>query len=527
MNLAMSKIINLMKEQKFQSAELELKHELKKNPQSFDLNKVLAVNLLWQEKYNLAIESFNTCYEINQNDYDVNINLALLFNKVQDYKMSIKFSEKALEIDPNRPEVYHNLAESYFYIPDLELAEKYILKSIELRGGIDSMEIFNFKDTLNIYTDVLFLKGDEDKFKSVCANLLNKGIFLGDIFRKLFRYNKNSISKNHLECLNNILSTIDNHKNLIDRNITKANIYSCLAEYNQKIDKKKSEKFYILSNKLISEVQRYSLYNRQMFAKNSIQFFESSELKKISHNFAPDLGDGLIFIIGMPRSGTTLTESVISTAEDCVVGGEKVFFASQCSSIIEQYINGDVNFENLYQLGQRYLDLIEIQRKGKKFYVDKLPQNYLYYKFIKTSLPLAKFLHIYRDPWDNAISLFKQYYVKEITYSSSFFGISLEYANYEYLINKWKTEENHNILDIDYKDLVTNADVTANKILKFCNIPEKYNGSKRTNHFSQTASKFQVRQEIYTSSLQKDEFVDFKDDFFENLNNQRAYWSNI
>ena len=526
MNLVMSKIINLMKEQKYNAADLELKHQLKKDPLSFALNKTHAVNLLWQEKYNLAIKSFNKCYQINPNDYDVNINLALLFNKVQDYKTSIKFSERALAIDSNKPEVYHNLAESYFYINNLKLAEEHILKSIELRGGIDTMEIFNYKDTLNIYTDILFSKGDEGQFKSVCINLLNKGVFLGDIFRKLFRYDKNAITQNHLKCLYDILSSIDSHKNLIDRNITKANIYSCLAEYNQNIDKKFSEKFYVLSNKLISEVQRYSLYDRQVFAKNAIGFFENPELEKVSRNFPSDLGGGLIFIIGMPRSGTTLTESIISTAENCVVGGEKVFFASQCSSLMQQYVNGDIDFENLFQLGQRYLDTIDIQRRGKKFYVDKLPQNYLYYKFIKKSLPLAKFIHVHRDPWDNAISLFKQYYVKEITYSSSFFGISLEYANYEHLMNKWRSEENNNILDIDYKDLVTNTDVVADKIWNFCDIPGKYNKSERSNHFAQTASKHQVRQEIYTTSLEKEEFVEFKDEFLENLNNQRSYWEN-
>ena len=71
MNLVMSKIINLMKDQKFQSAEIEIRRELEKNPQSFDLNKILAINLLWQEKYNLAIENFNKCYDLNPKDYDI------------------------------------------------------------------------------------------------------------------------------------------------------------------------------------------------------------------------------------------------------------------------------------------------------------------------------------------------------------------------------------------------------------------------------------------------------------------------
>ena len=104
MNLVMSKIINLLKNQKYLSAEKEIRLELVNNPKSFDLNKILAITLLWQEKYNAAISSFNKCYEINSQDYDININLAFIFNKIQDYKLSLEFSEKALAIDTNKPE---------------------------------------------------------------------------------------------------------------------------------------------------------------------------------------------------------------------------------------------------------------------------------------------------------------------------------------------------------------------------------------------------------------------------------------
>ena len=81
MNLVMSKIINLLKNHKYLSAEKEIRLELANNPKSFDLNKILAITLLWQEKYNSAISSFNKCYEINTQDYDININLAFIFNK--------------------------------------------------------------------------------------------------------------------------------------------------------------------------------------------------------------------------------------------------------------------------------------------------------------------------------------------------------------------------------------------------------------------------------------------------------------
>ncbi len=526
MNLVMSKIINLLKNQKYLSAEKEIRLELVNNPKSFDLNKILAITLLWQEKYNAAISSFNKCYEINSQDYDININLAFIFNKIQDYKLSLEFSKNAKRINPNRPEAYHNLADSYLNINDLIKAEENILKSIELRGGLETLDIFNYKDTLNIYTDVLFSRRDEKKFNEVCLGLLNKGVFLGDIFRKLLRSDKNLISKKHIVSMENILRKIDSNTNYVDRNRTKANIYSCLAEYNQKINKDISEKYYIKSNKLISELQRFSLYDRQEHAKNVINIFEDSKTNILSKNLPTELGDGLIFIIGMPRSGTTLTESILSTTDDSVAGGEKVFFANQCRPMIMRHKKGNFNNKDLLSLGQRYLDLINIHRQNKKFFIDKYPENYLYYKFIKYSLPLAKFIHVRRDPWDNAISLFKQYYINQISYSSSFFGISIEYANYEHLIKKWKETKDHNILDVRYEDLVSDTNNTANKIWKFCNLPGYYDESKRNNYFAQTASKYQVREKIYSSSIKKQDFVEFREDFLQNLDNQRKFWSN-
>ena len=526
MNSAMSKIINLMKIKKHQQAELEIYSELKKNPQSFDLNKILAMNFISQKKYNLAMASLNKCYEINANDFDINVNLSHILNKIQDYKTALRYSNAALEINPDRPEVYHSIAHSYLYIPDLQKAELNILKSIELRGGLNSMEILNYKDTLNIYTDILYAKGDEDSFSNVCNMLLNKGLHFPDIFRKLLRSDKKAILPNHLKTMEDILKNIEKSKNLINKNLTKASIYSCFAEYYQNTDKEVSEKYFIKSNRLINDLQRDSIYQRQEFTKSVIKFFKEPEIVKISKKIPSDLGEGLIFIIGMPRSGTTLTESIIATSENSIAGGEKVFFSVNCRPIIKQYQNENLKFEALLKLGVAYLDIINIQRKGKGIFIDKMPENYLYYKFIQISLPLAKFIHVYRDPWDNAISLFKQNFVNEISYASSFFGIALEYANYEHLMKEWKSEIGQNILDVNYQDLVTKTEDAAKEIWDFCELPGKYEKIRRKEYFSQTASKQQVRKEIYTSSLKKKEFTDYYADFTKNLEEQRLYWKN-
>ena len=527
MNIEMSKIIQLIQEKSFQKAEIEIRKSLKKSPESFEFNKALGITLLSQRKYNQSLLAFNKCYELNKNDYDINVNLSLIFNKVQDYKNSIIFSENALRVNQNRPEVYHNLANSYLYISDLDKAEKFILMSIELRGGLESNEILRFKDTINLYTDILFAKGEIKKFTEVCTKILDKNIYFGDIFRKLLRNSRDNIKKNHLDTMENILNEIDGHGNSLDHKLTKAGIHSCLAEYYDTEDKNISEKHYISSNKLISGVQRESVYDRQTKNKVILEIFEQNNLEGFQKNTTENLGDGLIFIIGMPRSGTTLVESILATSTDCVAGGEKVFFHLHCSPLIKQFQNKELESDTFSNLGKRYLEIIDIQRKGKKIFIDKMPDNFLYYMFIKLSLPKAKFVHVYRDPWDNAISIFKQNFASELFYASSFFGIALEYANYEHLMKYWMKTSFNNIFNVCYEDLVSNADKTIKDLWNFCNLSGQYNEERRKKHFAQTASKQQVTRDIYKTSINKSEFEGYKDSFFKDLEAQREFWASI
>ena len=528
MKIEMSKIIKLIQEKSFQKAELEIRKSLKNLPDSFDLNKALAIALLSQKKYNQSLIAYNKCYELNKNDYDVNVNISLIFNKVQDYKNSLVFSEHALKINPNRPEVYHNLANSYLYIPDLDKAESFILKSIELRGGLRSKEILRFIDSVNIYTDILFAKGEIKKFIEVCKNILDSGVYIGDICRKLLRKKRENIKKSYIDSMKKIVSQIDGHGNSLNHKLTKAGIYSCLAEYYNKEDKNSSEKYYISSNKIISDVQRESVYDRQNRNKTILKMFKQDQTKQ-SQNTSENLGDGLIFIIGMPRSGTTLVESILASSDDSCAGGERVFFHVQCSPLINQFQNNNKELESdtFSDLGKQYLEIIDIQRKGKRIFIDKMPDNYLYYNFIKSGLPKAKFIHVYRDPWDNAISLFKQNFASELSYASSFFSIALEYANYEYIMKVWMGIGADDILNVRYEDLVSNSNDIIQKLWDFCKLSGQYSEEKRRCHFAQTASKQQVTKEIYGTSVNKREFEDFREDFFKDLDTQMEYWSII
>ena len=153
-----------------------------------------------------------------------------------------------------------------------------------------------------------------------------------------------------------------------------------------------------------------------------------------------------------------------------------------------------------------------------------MPANFLFYKFIKLALPGSKFIHTYRNPWDNAISLFKANYQDTIIYASSFFAIATEYSNYSHLMKFWKKISKDPFLDMPYEEIVSNTDISIKKLWDYCGLKGEFSSQKRKSHYANTASQQQVSQDIYKTSLKKDEFSEFRDQFYDDFAQQDIFW---
>jgi hypothetical protein len=154
-----------------------------------------------------------------------------------------------------------------------------------------------------------------------------------------------------------------------------------------------------------------------------------------------------------------------------------------------------------------------------------MPANFLFYKFIKLALPGSKFIHTHRNPWDNAISLFKANYQDTIIYASSFFAIATEYSNYSYLMKFWdKLSKNDAFLNMSYEELVSDTNIAIKKLWDYCGLQGEFSSKKRKSHYANTASQQQVSQEIYQTSLKKEEFIEFRDKFYDDMAQQDVFW---
>ena len=275
----------------------------------------------------------------------------------------------------------------------------------------NSKKLLKYDDFINLYSDILLAKRDINLFFLFCNRILDAELFYPELFIKLLKQNHEKIKPKYVDVIKSIIENPDQFKNNVEKNAKLASANICLAEY-YKSTKEKSEQHYIQANYHISDMQRAPIYARQQMYLDLINYFKNFDDSTVQKKIDINKGKGLIFIVGMPRSGTTLTESILSTADDIVAGGEKVFFTNNLWSIFSDLkTNQKINPDFIEELGNRYMSTIELHRNNQKNFIDKMPANFLYYKFIKLALPGSKFIHVHRNPWDNAISLFKANYI--------------------------------------------------------------------------------------------------------------------
>ena len=449
------------------------------------MNILEGQKLIKYKEYAKALIYFLNLKKKNIKNTSINFYLGLIYFEFNKFNKSIFYYNKFLKKEPKSEAGLLNLAIAKQAIGELVSAKELYLEIININQ-------LNVRAYYGLYLlDVNFL--NDDLFKRLYEisndkklNLYQKGIINFLFSKKAKKDIKNS---KEIEYLKN------SHKNF----------------YNSNKDYNLSSQFYY--NKVISK----------FFNKLNI------EVKEKNNNEIDNELINPIFIIGLPRSGSTLIESILTSSEENIISfgecnvfnisiidqiGPKIYSDKFDSKKFEFTINKEVLKKSILQKYSQYSEI-----KLEKF-VDKSLENFFNIEFIKNIYPNAKFIHTFRNPLDSAISIY-QSMLPDLSWTHNIEDILLYMDHYRKVLEYFKSKYPEIIMDINLEEFTEKNEDLAKKMFKFCGLTWSeniHNFYKRRDLYSKTLSFNQIRSKVlkYNDKKYKPYFnilSDYKDKY--------------
>jgi tetratricopeptide (TPR) repeat protein len=265
---------------------------------------------------------------------------------------------------------------------------------------------------------------------------------------------------------------------------------------------------WILGNALRRPEINYDEATWQRFLRHTADVFDANLLDRF--RAAGDPSALPIFILGMPRSGSTLVEQILASHPQVHAGGElpnlhavvETLETAGREIIFPQSILS-LDADGLRRSGQAYLASLPTLPDGKTQITDKMLANFLYVGLIRLILPNARIIHTMRDPVDTCLSCFSRLFV-DLPFSYDLGELGRYYRGYHELMAHWRSVlPSGAMLDVVYENVVDNLEEQARRLIDYCGLPwdDRCLAFHETNRPVATSSNVQVRQPLYRSSV--------------------------
>lgn len=479
----------------FKSAKLNYKKAIKIDASYADAFCNLGTVLIELNETKDAHKNLLKAIQLNPKQIEAYISLGKLCRKFMYYDQEVEYYHKALQIDPDSIIVNSNLASVYRVQGNMIGSKKILEKIINLNP--------NFYKAYNSLGSISIDNGDKD----IAISYFKKAIEINPKYADGFRILSNNIKLKRddrlitkMENIYNDKSTNNENKMLISFALGKA--FCDAKKY------KLSFRYYETGNQIRKNLLGYDLKQDKkkfQFIKTTFDKNFKRPVKKKNSGFLKNP----IFILGMPRSGTTLTEQIISS-HSRVYGGGELSFVGQ--SLIElDWERNITNQKFIEDFGSLYLKKLSTINTSKALITDKMPGNFLWTGLILNSMPDIKIVHTKRNAQATMWSIFKTYFTEDGNgWAYNINDIYKYYIMYEDLMEFWHKRYPEKIYILDYEKLTTNQEKISRELINFIGLDWEdqcleFHQTKRT---VRTASASQVRQKMYQGS--SDEWMKYQ-----------------
>lgn len=458
------------------------------SPESSEIHIELADTLFMQDRYAEAEVALEKAKELKPDSPRVYIRLANTYERGNKIEEALQAIDKAVELNPEMMEAYLRKGSICHIANRIDEAKEYFAKALERKKDC--------VPALMALADLHLSIGEIDKAK--------------DYIDKV-----RSVSQHETPALFYIIGKTKKYTSVSDPDFEK------MIEMEKNIDRQGIEQASVLNYALFDAYENVGdpekafehLQKANEFKRRSVPYDAEQQKKNfanIRNKFSTDYIEGYrtkgcqsktpIFIVGMPRSGTTLTEQIISSHPQIHGAGELM----EISMLDFQF--GPINDTNVAKQGEWYVERVEklAQSTPEAIHVsDKMPGNFAHVGKILSILPNAKVIHCRRNPIDTCLSCFKQNFARGQYWSYDLEELADYYNMYLEMMEHWRDVIGDRFIEVDYEDTVSDLENQARRMIDFIGL--EWNEACLTPHKQKravlTASKMQVIKPVYKSSV--------------------------
>ncbi len=471
-------------------AEGLLRRTLELAPERVNALCDLATLCAERQNFEEAIPLFRRALALDSNHTDALYNLGNTLRKVTRPHEALSLFQRLTRIRPNSGAAFRRLADTHYRLGDVDATLAAYRRALEIDPD-DKLARVNLGDA---YESAGRFRQARFHYASVLRRDLNSPLALAGALQ----LRDQNVEAEWIEAAQSLASSATTSLDArIRLNVALGHYYDRQRDYERAFS------FLHAGNAMQFARQPYDSTLFTAAVDRLIEVFTTELFARLPRADAPG-GERPLFIVGMPRSGTTLTEQILASHSQ-VVGGGELSVLLGLGRQIPTYPHDvrDLDAEALRGLAAQYLEWLNSVSASSPRVTDKLPFNFLHIGLIALLFPKASIVHCRRDPVDNSLSCFFTGFADQIQFANDLATIGRYYVDYSRLMQHWHAVLPGRIFDLQYEELVADTESRVRALVAHCGLEweDACLAFHRTERGVRTPSRWQVRQPMYGTSI--------------------------
>ncbi|WP_037317477.1 tetratricopeptide repeat-containing sulfotransferase family protein [Ruegeria halocynthiae] len=487
----------LIEDENVAEARAVAESQLERSPRDAELHRNFGRVFMLENNLDKAENAFRNAISLNGEKAESYVGLSQVLYEKNHPKLALIEAEQALRLDPENAAACHQIGIAKAHLGDVEAAIGSYQKALELKSDMSSSRLA-----------LGHLEIERGNFDAARAHFENAAATSEDklsatiALAKLEEISPDSLVFRALE------AALPDAPTMLPQKA--AAYYYALGECYEKL-KRHEEAFsqFEAGARIKRSLIDYDPAENDRLTDELIATFDQAMIERLRECAVSS--DRPIFVLGMPRSGTTLTESILNAHPKVFGAGE----LNDLQNIFGRLADGTTNVpqevksvtdDKLAQRAERYVEALAQHAPDMPHVVDKMPANFQLVGLIHSIMPNAKIVHVTRNPFDTCLSCYTRLFERSQYHSYDLVELGRYYNNYARLMNHWRSILPDGAFhEVKYEALIDDFDAEARCLIDYCSLEWddaclEFHKSKRR---VRTASVQQVRKPLYASSKEK------------------------